>query len=279
MKRFIFVFAAILAVQGCSRSPLPHGISVVSSIEPISYIAGKILQERGSSVPLLTENQDAHSADPRPLSLKAAENCDLLVLLKSGLEFEERNAPAVIGAAKKAVVLKLTDSIVSSEDPHIWVSLRNLKRIAEMLAEKISLLDPDNKEFYASNFLSYASRIDSVSARLSFSLEEAGVKRIFTDHTAFSYFASEAGIEQVELFEEGKEPSLADMKRITEGLKKDNARILIITSPSSKRYADIFAEEASARVFFFNPLAKDIVGEFSRMADFIHEGSRNALSK
>lgn len=272
MKKVLFLIAAALMIvcSGCVKAPETDEIRVIATIEPVQYIAEQILKDLGGASSLLSQNQDVHSFELKPLSMKNVANADIIIFLGSNLEFEEKNIQALTENARNTVVLFLSDGIDSVFDPHIWVSLKNLKILAGRICECISHYDEENRDYYENNFAVYSAKIDSADKILSGAFLKRNIKRIFTDHTAFSYLAIDYSVEQTAIFEESKEPSMKDISYTADMMKNDPDKILILTNPSSKRYADIFQREAGAKVIMFNPLSLDIVGEFLNLAASIN---------
>ncbi|MGE3063668.1 MAG: metal ABC transporter substrate-binding protein [bacterium] len=269
-KIFTCFVILLLAFTACTERESTKTI-ITSSIEPISFIVKFILSGKGESISLLGENQDAHSSEIKALSMKAIEKSSVIILLGSRIEFEEKSIGWITENAKNSHLVFLFDTTAPRSDPHAWISLSNLKMISDSICGILSAYDETNRSFYSANSAIYNSRVDSIEQRLKKSFAEKNIKKIFTDHTAFYYFASEMTISQTEIFDEGKEPSLSDMAEIIDSLKADSFGLLFITSTGSMKYAEVLEKEANAKIFKFNPLAPDIAGEFEKLAIFLEK--------
>ena len=256
----------ILFLSGCNDRIENGGLNVVAPIEPVKFIIEQILQDKGNATSLLSSNQDAHSSETMPILMKTVASSDLIFFLGTGIEFEERNKVALIENAKDVSVVLLSENFDSLYDPHIWVSLKNIKIIAYAVCEALSAYDRENAGFYTKNCEDFISKANYADSALSSSLSERKIKRIFTDHTAFSYLASDYLITQTGLFSEGKDISIKDISSAVNEMKADSDRIFILTSNSNEKYAEIFKRDADAHVIFFNPLSEDIISEFLKLA-------------
>ncbi|PIP13087.1 MAG: hypothetical protein COX48_05270 [bacterium (Candidatus Stahlbacteria) CG23_combo_of_CG06-09_8_20_14_all_34_7] len=269
MVFFLTFVVLLLFFVNCSKKTDSDKIKIVATIEPIKFISEQIIKDKGIASSIISSNQDPHSLELVPLNMKSVETADIVFFLGSNLEFEEKNSQAIIDNSKNTLFVFLSEGIDSVFNPHIWVSLKNLKIIAKMICEEISHYDEENRDYYSDNYHKYVSRLDSIEKSLSDAIEKRKLKSFFADHIAFSYFARDYSLEQIAIFEEGKEPSLKDISQIVGRIKLDKDKILIMTNLSSSRFADIFRNETQCEIVYFNPLVADIADEFLKLTDFL----------
>ena len=74
-------------------------------------------------------------------------------------------------------------------DPHIWLSPKNGIIQAKNIAEKLSDIDPENKDYYEKNFEKIKKEHEEIDKEYEKKLENKENKKFLVDHEAFSYLA------------------------------------------------------------------------------------------
>ena len=168
MKRKILfaLSSAILFFLACNDKPDADKMSVVTTIEPVRFIISSILGEKGETASLVLSNQDVHSPDLMPLTMKNITDADFIFFLGSGIEFEDKNAKALIKNARDVSIVFLSENFDSVYDPHIWVSLKNIKIIADAVCGALSAYDRENGAYYKDNFKALSSRAENAESIL-----------------------------------------------------------------------------------------------------------------
>jgi ABC-type Zn uptake system ZnuABC Zn-binding protein ZnuA len=80
-------------------------------------------------------------------------------------------------------------------NPHLWTNPPMAKTYAEIIAEKMTELDPDNGAYYAENLAKFAAEIDKLDAamRTAFETVPPAQRQLLTYHDAYAYFAKDYG--------------------------------------------------------------------------------------
>ncbi|MFQ9998023.1 MAG: metal ABC transporter substrate-binding protein, partial [Anaerococcus obesiensis] len=84
-------------------------------------------------------------------------------------------------------------------DPHVWLSPKNGIIQAKNIAEKLSEIDPENKDYYEKNFEKIKKELEEIDKEYEKKLENKENKKFLVDHEAFSYLARDYGLIQVPL--------------------------------------------------------------------------------
>lgn len=96
-------------------------------------------------------------------------------------------------ALNKSTLIKEDENIY---DPHVWFDTNYFKQEANLVKEKLSQLDPENKEYYENNYIKYSKQLDEVSVYIKnkINLIPENSRYLVTAHDAFSYFSRQFGL-------------------------------------------------------------------------------------
>ncbi len=102
------------------------------------------------------------------------------------------------------------------KDEHVWLSLRNAKVICLAIAEQLSALDPDNKDAYAKNLLTYTESLTALDKEYRKAVEEGSRKTLlFGDRFPFRYLVNDYGLDYFAAFSGCSAETEASFETIT----------------------------------------------------------------
>ena len=161
------------------------------------------------------------------------------------------------------------DNHEAGKDPHIWLSLKAAKIMAENIYMTLSEKDPENSSYYRENFNALVEEIVKTDEELTEMLAPYKGRRFFVFHPSFGYFADEYGLEQVAVESGGKEPSPAALEKIITEAKSGGIKIIIAQPEFSKKSAEVIAEAIRGEVLLLNPLDPDYLSTIRKIAEGI----------
>ena len=133
----------------------------------------------------------------------------------NGLQLEEpTKALADANKAEETEVVELGGETISPSEyifdfsfpesegkpnPHLWTNPPMAKRYAEIVAERMTVLDPPGADAYAANLAAFSDRVDDfdTAMRAAFATIPDGQRKLLTYHDAYAYFAKEYGWEVI----------------------------------------------------------------------------------
>lgn len=139
-------------------------------------------------------------------------------------------------------------------EPHIWMSAINAKIIANNIYKELVLLFPGEEERMQKNFIEFQNELDSLHGAISEHMQALGQRNFLIYHPALSYFSRDYDLHQYSIEIEGKTPSPAHLKRLTDLSREKDINTIFVQSQFDKRHAEILAEEVDAEIVQFNPL-------------------------
>lgn len=133
-------------------------------------------------------------------------------------------------------------------DPHTWLSPKNAKDQAKVIADKLSEIDPANKDYYEANYEKIAAELDSIIEEYTEKFAEAQNKKFIVPHEAFGYVAIDFDLEQIPLasLTSTADPDAKVMKEVTDLAKAEQIKTVFFEKGGSDKAAKTIADEIGA---------------------------------
>ena len=151
-------------------------------------------------------------------------------------------------------------------DPHIWLSPGAVKIQVKHILEAVIKTDPENREFYESNYRALVKDIDLLDREIKVLLKESKGKTFMVFHPSWSYFARDYHLDQLAIEVEGKAPAAADLKRVVDIAEKQGIHVIFVQEQFDTDSARAVAAEINGRVVPMNPLAEDWLTNMKKIA-------------
>lgn len=156
----------------------------------------------------------------------------------------------------------------SGIDPHIWLSLKELKTQSSTILNTLVLMDSVNSDFYHKNYNKFINYLDSTDLAIKTKVSEYGKPVIYMIyHPSLSYFARDYGLEQIPIELEGKEPGPGYMKELIDIAKAKDIRTIYYSPQLDKRSPETIALQLGIKAKLFNDLEEDIVKNLLNLSD------------
>jgi len=238
-----------------------------------------------------TAQQDPHHIEARPSLLARARRADLLICtgaeLETGwlplLQREAGNAriqpgqPSYFEAARFARLIerptaldRAQGDVHASGNPHLHLDPRNIARVADGLARRLSELDPAHAARYADRNADFQRRWTAAMAR--WETQAAGLRgaSVVVHHRNLTYLADWLGLTVIGELEPkpGMEPTASHLAELLETLKATPARMVLHAAYESPKASEWLAGRASIPAVELpytvggSPGAKDLFGLF-----------------
>lgn len=233
MKRIFFLMTAAIALlsfSSCKSKNQTENISqnskklIVCTIFPQYDWCREILGSKADSfnlVLLLDKGTDLHSFQPTFADIAKVSSSDLFVYI--GGESDNWVSDALKEAKNKNLAaLNLMETLgndVKEEelvegmqgeskeddeteyDEHIWLSLKNAKKLTSALCAEIQKLDPQNANLYAENAKNYIAKLDLLDKNYEEAVSSSAEKTILVaDRFPFRYLADDYGLKYYAAF-------------------------------------------------------------------------------
>jgi zinc/manganese transport system substrate-binding protein len=224
--------AFLVSLLLCLLSPTVAALEVFACEPEWGALVDELAGERATVIVATTAFQDPHRLQAKPSLIAAIRKADLVVC--TGADLEIGWLPLLLRRGGDAEVFMAADFVRKLEipktidrtqgdihpqgNPHVHLDPRNIRRVANALAERLADVDPVNAE-------EYSARLEDFQQRLSHGIEGweeraqslAGLQ-FASHHRSFSYLANWLDLDIVATLESkpGIPPSGAQLATLLE---------------------------------------------------------------
>ena len=141
-------------------------------------------------------------------------------------------------------------------DEHVWTSPKNAMLIVAQLCDTLCEIAPQNAQVYEEALSAYLTELEALDA--AFEETVANGKRdliVFGDRFPFRYFAHDYHLRYDAAFpgcSEDSEPSVRTVISLVETVRAEEVPVIFYIEFSSRKTADVLAEETGAKELLFH---------------------------
>jgi len=252
MKKITLFLICICASFALFAKTVP---TVTVSIAPEQYFVQMIAKNSVKVNVLVPNNIEAEYYSPTPQQLVNLRNSDIYFQIGL-LPFENTINSKIKNIAPNTQVVNLSQglNLAQNADPHIWLSVSNAQVMSQSIYQALCNKYPQNRAFYTKNYLKLQANNEKLGKEISYILRNYEGKSFITYHPAFSYYATEFGINEVSIETNGKQPSPQQMANTIQFAKQNKIRTIFIQSQLSDKAALTIAKQIHAQVIVLNPM-------------------------
>lgn len=282
---------------GCGKHPDPWehakaGQKRVLAVTPALYCFTSNVAGDKAAVQCLLSDRGPHDYEPNAGDAIKARKADLF--LANGLELDNFVAKVAITSGNKNLqIYKVAEELDhidllhpahdhaeghdhhghdhGDHDPHVWLSPDRAKKISQIIADKLSALDPANKKEYQNNAATYGKELDALAEEGKAAFKEkkaAKNNKIVTMHDSMGYFADAFGIDVVATIhpKPGLEAELSRIKDIAKICRENKVAVICVEPQFSRGSAETLQKNlqtqgVEVKIVEFDPLETVAVGD------------------
>ncbi len=268
MKQILYIIILCIFLAGCRGTQKKNDHEgdkpmVSVTIEPFRYFVNQIAGDKVDVNVMVPAGSNPETYEPTPQQMvKLSESALYLKVGKIG--FEETwmkkltdNAPDM-KVEDTSVGITPVKTAGGIADPHTWMSIRSARTIAKNICKSLCALLPADSTLFKSNCSKWTARLDTLEQQLLQVMDNSGkghVESFVIYHPALTYFARDYALNQLPIEEEGREPSIAQIKALVEKAKRENITTVFIQKEFANRNTQTFLDATHARTTEINPLS------------------------
>ena len=252
--------------------------SLMVSILPQKYLLDSIVGGHFRVECMLAKGGSPESYDPTMNQMMQLERCDAYFLI-GNMSFENVLENRLQESGSDVRLVKSFEGIEllrgtchhhhheEAIDPHVWVSVSNLRTMARTMWQAVVGLDEEHAAEYEANYRRLDARLARLQDSLSVRLQPLRGRAFVVWHPALSYFARDYGLEQVSIEFDGKETPVRFVEERLAHARSRGATVFLIQSGADPRQAETVSRQMQVRVAEINPLGYNIEKELKTIAD------------
>jgi len=257
----VFLAGALLALALPSAAALK-----VFACEPEwGALAAELGGDKVSVYVATTALQDPHHIEARPSLIARARSADLMVCSGSELEIGwvpllltqagnsriQPGSPGFLEASQEVARIEIPKMVDRSMgdvhpggNPHVHTDPRNIARIAGVLAQRLTQIDPANAETYKARAESFQARWQAAIQRWERDGARLKDVPVVVYHRDLSYFIRWMGMRETGSLEPkpGIPPTPAHLAGLVEQMKRAPAKVIVYSPYNDARAAQFLSQ-------------------------------------
>ena len=271
----------ILFLGACSQDKQndvneSHGMKIVTSFYPV-YSMVKAVSGDLNDVRMIQSSSGIHSYEPSANDIAAIYDADVFVYHSHTLESwagsldpSLQKSKVKVLEASEGMTLDRVSGLEDIEvgkgvdekslyDPHTWLDPEKVAEEAQIIADKLSELDSENKEIYQSNAKKFIDQAHELTNKYKPIFDKVEQRTFVTQHTAFSYLAKRFDLNQLGIagISPDQEPSPRQLTEIQEFVKTYKVKTIFTESNASSKVAETLIKSTGVSLKTLNPLETD----------------------
>ncbi|NJK99886.1 MAG: zinc ABC transporter solute-binding protein [Spirulinaceae cyanobacterium SM2_1_0] len=167
-------------------------------------------------------------------------------------------------------------------DPHVWHDVANVIAAIDIIATRLSQLNPDQAERYQQNAATLTAELQRLDAWVLAQIETIPREQrvLVTTHDAFNYYAAAYGLTNTALqgISTDDAPSAARIKELTETVATTQVPMIFVEATANPKALETVAREAGIQVAA-EPLFTGSLGEAgSEQANYVQAIAYNTCT-
>ncbi|MFZ3131824.1 MAG: zinc ABC transporter substrate-binding protein [Desulfosporosinus sp.] len=274
---FMFVYC-FLFIIGCNRTEKTEATyiktTVAVTILPQKAFVEAVCGDLAEVIAMVPPGNSPGNYEPTPVEMASFSKAAIYFTI--GVPTEKAN---ILPKAKNMKIVDLNTKVAAkypdrefsagSRDPHIWLSPKRAKVMAETIAQEMSLIDQKNAETYQKNAKDYLNKLDRLDSEIKAMVEGLTNKKFIVFHPAYGYLADDYGLTMYALEQNGKEATPQHLQEMIDLAKAENIKVIFSQAEIDSKQPQAFAEEIGGTKEMIDPLSADYITNLQTMTKAI----------
>lgn len=261
---FLSLFLAlILFLAGCGSQGASQpeeekngGLTVTTSFSVLGDIISQIIGDRGSVDYIVPIGEEPHEYEPVPSDFQKVSDADVFYI--NGLDLEEWLEKIVSNVTDTEIVAVSTGVTPipligdDEDDPHAWLSPKNVIIYVENILNDLIARDPEGESIYRANAEAFISELQELDAWIEEQVQAIPEKQrvIVVSENAFKYFGADYGFHTEGIWEinSNEEGTPQQFARLADLVIERNVPGLFVETTVDNRYMETVANETGVQI-------------------------------
>lgn len=197
--------------------------------------------------------EDAHEYEPTPKQVTRLTEADVVFYIGDHFQPNVERALAAVGDDLASV--DLLDGLSRiDDDPHVWLSIPNMRTITEEVRADLTERSPALAEVFAANAAAFDASLAGLHDDYTAALAHCASTYLVTGHRSFAYLARDYGLTQIGIagISPGDEPSAQDLADIAATVELHGVHTIFFEEHLPTDLARTVADETGATTSMLN---------------------------
>ena len=243
-------------------------MKVIVTIPPQAEFVEKLGEDKVDVIVMVPPGASSHTYEPTPSQMVEVSEAKMYAKVGSGVEFELKWMDKIIEQNKDMLIVDCSNGITKiGEDPHIWNSPINAKKMVENICAGLIEVDPEHEDYYIENKNMYLQELDAADAYIHERLDKFTNRAFMIYHPAFGYFADEYNLMQLAIEHQGKLPTPSIIQNCIDLARQYNLSYVFVAPQFATDSAETIADAINGETMFMDPLPVTYVLNMRSIAD------------
>ena len=283
MRTFLlrsFVCAALAFAWLVGLAPLPAAaakLKVIATTEDLAALAREVAGDRVEVEAIARGYQDPHFVEAKPSFILKLSRVDLLIVVGLQLEIgwlpplitQSRNAriqvgtPGYLDVSQYAEILDIPTGTITRAmgdvhplgNPHYWLDPANGRRIAAAIRDKLSQLQPQDKDYFQQRYAEFDRRLAEAEKEWDHRMAPYRGRQVVTYHRSWPNFAKRFGLDVVGYVEPkpGIPPTPQHTLELINQMRAEKIKLILIEPYFDLKTPNAVARETGGEVVVLLP--------------------------
>lgn len=260
IKTFLALSLCLMGLASCSLKTPPVERTIIVSIEPLRYFTEQIAGDRFVVKSMVPSGSNPEVYEPAAQQMMALSKSDMFIKVgqigfeRTWMKKLEQMAPHTI-IIDSSEGIDMAKTIHGHDDPHTWMSTQNAVIIARNIYRALASVDAKDSLFFRSNLDNLISRINILDTHIREQITRDKSTAFLVYHPSLTYFARDFNLVQIPIEEEGREPSVTQLKNTISMARQRQIKCLFVQREFDNRNTRLVAKSTGAQVISINPLS------------------------
>jgi zinc transport system substrate-binding protein len=226
---------------------------VAVTIYPFYDIVKEIVGDKFEVVLIVPPGAEPHNFELRPQDIFKLRGTR--IIFSHGLIIDDwtKNLTQNLKSAK---VISLYQNInLIDQDPHFWLSIENMKKVAQKVAKEMENFDPQNKDYYEKNLENVLNKLNELSKFAQDISKNFSSRYLITQHNAFKYLAQELNLNIIGFLEgSNKELTPAELQKLIDAIRILNIKVIFKEPGEESNLLKTLAKEFNLKIYELDPI-------------------------
>ena len=308
--RIIRMLLIMLCLTLASTNQAFSAPKVVVSIAPLHSIVTAVMKGIGEPKLLIPPGQSPHVQGLSPSSTKALHQANLVLWIGEDYEVAMAKTMTQLDITTVQIpFLKLPDINLhrlrldehgendhgqdtaeehthhkheGESDPHVWLSLGNVRVLVVHLRDQLMAMDNGNKQYYSKNADDFLIKLDALDMAIKIQMQ--GIEQIpyMVFHDAYQYFEMEQGLHTstAVTLNPQQMPGAKRISELRKEIQEKNIKCLFSEPQFESKLVSVLVEDSNTKTSQLDPLGSHIepgAGLWFELLDNLAKSFRNCL--